>query len=171
MNSVLIRATNWIGDSIMSLPALKELRRLYPQTRLTVLAKPWVSDIYATKGLADEVVLFERNAYTDVRAIVQLSRRLRQYNFDCALLFQNAFEAAVIARLAGIPVRIGYDTDHRGFLLTRPIPVQRKVLAMHQSFYYLNLLTESQLSPVQYVREAHYQPDARLQLSDRKSVV
>ncbi len=165
MNSILIRVPNWIGDCIMSLPAVKEMRRLYPDARLSVLARTWVSDIYRAGGSADEVIAIDPEEYGGALGIVRLSRRLRQENFDCALLLPNAFKNAVIACLSRIPQRIGYKTDHRGFLLTRPVPVRREVLSGHQSFYYLDLLTRSGLSPVEYTGDSNYKPDARLLLS------
>ncbi|HEV8130001.1 MAG TPA: lipopolysaccharide heptosyltransferase II [Acidobacteriota bacterium] len=168
MNSILIRATNWIGDCVMSLPALNELRRLHSQMKITVLAKPWVADIYRAGGIADEIIEFDRNAHAGLRGIIQVSRLLRERDFDCALLLQNAFEAALIARLAAIPTRIGYATQHRGFLLTRPVPVHPAVRKMHQSFYYLNLLTESGLSSDRYVDNPGYHPDARLQIAEER---
>lgn len=166
MQSILIRATNWIGDCVMSLPAVRELRRLYPDARLSILARPWVADIYRTGGLADEVILLDRRAHPGARGLLAIARDLRRRRFDCAVLLQNAFEAAAIARLAGIPRRIGYDTDHRGFLLTRAVPLQREIMAMHQSFYYLHLLTAARLSPVTYSPET--EPDAPLFLSDEQ---
>jgi heptosyltransferase-2 len=70
-----------------------------------------------------------------------LARQLRARHFDCAILLQNAFEAAWIAWLAGIPNRIGYNRDGRGFLLTQAIEVpQHGQIPPHQRFYYLELL-------------------------------
>ncbi|MGH9665508.1 MAG: lipopolysaccharide heptosyltransferase II, partial [Bryobacteraceae bacterium] len=66
--------------------------------------------------------------------------------FDCAILLQNAFEAALVARLAGIPERIGYARDGRGWLLTRAVPVpERGDLPRHERFYYLELLRRAGL--------------------------
>ncbi|MBI4454328.1 MAG: lipopolysaccharide heptosyltransferase II [Acidobacteria bacterium] len=165
MNSFLIRATNWIGDCVMSLPAVKELRRLHPDARLSILARPWVADIYRVANVIDEVILFDREARPGIRGLLGWARDLRVCAFDCALLLQNAFEAAVITRLAGIPERIGYATQGRGFLLTRPIPLRQEISSLHQSYYYLNLLTESRLSPLRYTEDRSYQPDACLRLS------
>ncbi|MBI2821682.1 MAG: lipopolysaccharide heptosyltransferase II [Acidobacteria bacterium] len=170
MDSFLIRATNWIGDSIMSLPAIKELRRLHPGASISVLARHWVADIYRVGNWVDEVIVMDRAPWPGLRGLLHTARELRRRRFHCALLLQNAFEAALIARLARIPVRIGYNTDHRGFLLTCPIALQPNVLAMHQNFYYLNLLTASRLSPRQYGPGLGYQPDATLQLSDEQKL-
>ena len=69
------------------------------------------------------------------------ARALRPRHFDTAILLQNAFEAAAIAYLAGIPERIGYARDGRGFLLTRAIPVPKPgEIPRHERFYYLEML-------------------------------
>ena len=77
-----------------------------------------------------------------------MAAELRARKFDCAVLLQNAFEAAALARWAGIPIRIGYDRDARGWLLTHPIPVPGAgEIPRHQRFYYLELLKRAKLIP------------------------
>jgi heptosyltransferase-2 len=130
-SNILIRATNWVGDAVMSLPALRAIRERFPKARITILAKPSVADLC----LADEVILYQGTSYW------RIARELRARNFDCAILLQNAFEAAWIAWLARIPTRIGYNRDGRGFLLTHAIKVPEPgEIPRHQRFYYLELL-------------------------------
>jgi len=170
MDSILIRATNWIGDAIISLPAVKELRRLYPRARISILAKPWVADVYRAVQVADEVILFDRAAHPGVAGVFQIARQLRERHFQSAVLLQNAFEAAAIAYLARIPVRIGYDTDCRGLLLTDAVRVPKQFKTRHQSYYYLHLLQASGLSSASYAPEEGYQPDALLELSEAQTI-
>lgn len=135
--NILVRATNWVGDAVMSLPALQHLRRACPDARIAILARPWVAALYARESFCDEVIPYSGSRLNRL----SLSYSLRSRRFDCAILLQNAFEAAVAARLAGVPVRIGYDRDARGFLLTRALPVPKPgEIPKHQRFYYLELL-------------------------------
>lgn len=132
--NILVRATNWVGDAVMSLPALCAIRECYPEAHIAVLAKPWVADLYRRESFADEVIAYDRSRW-------QIAGVLRQRKFDCAILLQNAFDAALIAWLARIPVRIGYNRDGRGLLLTRAVtPPGRGDIPRHQRFYYLELL-------------------------------
>lgn len=137
-----MRATNWVGDAVMSLPALQMLRRRFPAAHIAVLARPWVGGVYAREPFADEVISFEAGkGWRDLRGKRRLAKELREMNFDCALLLQNAFEAAAIVRAAGIRERIGYDRDGRGFLLTKAIKLPEKgEIPPHEQFYYLELL-------------------------------
>ncbi len=138
---MLVRGTNWIGDVIMSLPAISAVKGASPDTKITVLAKPWVADLYRLCPDVDEVILFRSPGVHDgLMGKWRLAMDLKSRGFDAALLLQNAIEAAIITSLAGIPVRAGYRTDGRGMLLTRPVKVRRGVKTVHQSRYYLEMV-------------------------------
>ena len=130
----MIRATNWVGDAVMSLPAIRAIRDAFPAAHLTVLARAAVADLYARESAIDGVILLaasRRRAAAD----------LRRGNFDCAILLPNSFDAALTAWLARIPRRIGYRRDARGWLLTEAIPPPEPgEIPRHQRFFYLELL-------------------------------
>lgn len=135
---ILVRATNWVGDAVMSLPALAALRRKFPDAHIAVLARSWVADLYGHEPFADEIIPYSGGSFAARRAA---ATSLRERGFDAALLLQNAFDAALVTWLAKIPRRIGYARDGRSLLLTDAIPVPRKgTLPPHESFYYLELL-------------------------------
>ncbi len=135
---ILVRATNWVGDAVMSLPALRALRGRFPQAQISILAKPWVADLYRREPFCDETILYTAR---ELGAKWSLAKKLAERNFDCAILLQNAFEAAAIAWVARIPVRIGYARDGRSALLTQAIAVPRAgEIPAHERFYYLELL-------------------------------
>ena len=141
LNSVLIRGTNWIGDVVMTFPAIAAVRETLPKARITVLVKPWVADLVRMHPAVDEVVVYERPGRHDgLGGLLTLARELREKRFDAAILLQNAIEAAILARLARIPVRAGYSTDARGLLLTHPVERTPQIKTVHQSLYYLEML-------------------------------
>ncbi len=121
------------------MPAISSIRRAFPGSHISLLVKPWVSELFKENPDINEIILYE-DRYRGFRGRLRLAKTLRQKNFDIALLLQNAFDAALVTWLAGIPLRIGYKRDKRGFLLTQGIPVERDVLTRHQVYYYLNLL-------------------------------
>ncbi len=121
----------------MTLPALASIREGLPKRHIAVLTKPWVADIFSNNPLVDETILYESpGIHEGVRGKWRLARELGKKHFDLAILFQNAFEAALIAYLAGIPRRAGYNTDARGILLTRAVPVNGMIKKGHQVDYY-----------------------------------
>jgi heptosyltransferase-2 len=130
---ILIRATNWVGDAIMTLPALRAVRTRFPDSEITILARPYVAAIYKDQEICDNTMFVE-----NTRDIVG---ELRARKFDVALLLQNAFEAAWIAWRAGIPERIGYARDGRSLLLTKAVAVPKPgEIPAHEQYYYLELL-------------------------------
>ena len=135
---ILVRATNWVGDAVMSLPALRALRERFPRARIAILARPWVADLYGREPFCDELIPY---APLSLAEKWQLARGLRGRGFDCAILLQNAFEAAAVAYAAHIPERIGYARDGRRYLLTKAVRVPRPgQIPLHERFYYLELL-------------------------------
>ncbi|HEY5932975.1 MAG TPA: lipopolysaccharide heptosyltransferase II [Nitrospira sp.] len=139
--NILMRAPNWIGDAVMCEPAVRGLRSLFPEAELTMLARPAVAELFeAYPGLNRVLVYDDKNAHAGISGKWSLAGTLRRHRFDLAVLFQNAFEAAFIAWLAGIPRRYGYATDGRVFFLTEPVAVPDRRVPAHQVEYYWNLL-------------------------------
>jgi heptosyltransferase II len=139
---IMIRATNWVGDAIMALPALRAVRNKFADAYIAVVARPYVADIYRDQRVCDELIVYDaRGEHAGFSGRERLARELRNRQFDSALLLQNAFDAAWLAWRAGIPERIGYARDGRGLLLTKAISVpKRGETPAHEQFYYLELL-------------------------------
>ncbi|HAM32493.1 MAG TPA: lipopolysaccharide heptosyltransferase II [Deltaproteobacteria bacterium] len=139
--SLLIRATNWLGDAVMTTPALAGVRAAFPGTRIVLLAKPPVAELFRHHPDLDEVMVYERpGRHEGAVGRFRLGAELRRLRFDGALLLQNAFDAALVAFLARIPERAGYPTDGRRMLLSLPVPLTRDILERHEVEYYLCLL-------------------------------
>ena len=126
----------------MSLPALRALRERYPSAWIAVQARPWVADLYARERFANQVLPYTaRRGASDWAGKWRAARQLRAGHFDCAILLPNSFDSALVVWLAGIPRRIGYRRDGRGWLLTDAIPPPRPgEIPRHERFYYLELL-------------------------------
>ena len=147
MSKLLVRATNWLGDAVMSIPALRQIRRAHSGWEITILARPWVADLYAREDFCDHIIAYEHHGeHQGLLGKRRLASALRSENFDRAVLLQNAFDAALLAWAARIPERIGYDRDGRGFLLTNAIALPHDGdTPAHQRFYYLELLRRAGL--------------------------
>jgi len=137
-----VRVPNWVGDAVMSLPALEVVRARFPKAELVVLARPQVADLYVRRPEVGRVIVFEhKSRHSGPGGLLRLAGELRRESFDLAVLFQNAFQAALIAFLAGIPRRVGYSRDARRLLLSHPIAVPRaREVPPHESYYYLELV-------------------------------
>ncbi|HEU4684691.1 MAG TPA: lipopolysaccharide heptosyltransferase II [Nitrospira sp.] len=141
VKTLLVRAPNWLGDAVMCEPAIRALKGLFPAARLSLLAKPAIGELFAGHQAVDRVLLYEdRGRHGGMMGKWKLAGELRQAGFELAVLFQNAFEAALLAYLGGIPRRYGYATDGRALLLTEPVAVPERRALEHQTHYYWNLL-------------------------------
>ncbi|MBW2082386.1 MAG: lipopolysaccharide heptosyltransferase II [Deltaproteobacteria bacterium] len=142
INRILVRSPNWIGDVVMSIPAIENLKYNCPSAWLTVVAKPWVKALLENNPCVDEILLYDpRNGYlAKPKSILKAAKSIRRGNYDTAVLFQNAFEAALLVWLGQVKYRIGYCTDGRGLLLNYGIPSVKNPHRGHQVEYYLNLL-------------------------------
>jgi heptosyltransferase II len=143
IGQILVRGTNWIGDAVMSTPALQRLRASFPAARISLLTTPLTCELLADRGLVDEVIPYYRQR-DGWRALWQTLPVLRRGGFDLAILFQNAFEAALLTRLAGIPHRIGFAAQGRSHLLTCRLRRGPEYRNRHQIGDYLDLVAASE---------------------------
>ena len=141
MDSILIFAPSWIGDSVMSHGARRAVRKAHPNARLVVLTRPWVQELYAGCDVVDETILYDpHGADRGVSGFLRAARRVRVEGFDVSILFPNAFRAAFLIYAAGIPERWGYATEKRGLFLTKRVPPAPRPFGRHQAHFYLDLL-------------------------------
>ena len=129
---ILVRLPNWLGDTVMALPALHGLRASLPRARIVLVGR-WAS-LLEGQAVADAVLPYPR----DRGARSRLAAALRDSRPDTAVVLPNSFESALAARRWGARARLGYDADLRGWLLTHtlPIPSPRR----HQVDEYQQLL-------------------------------
>ncbi len=139
---ILIRATNWVGDAIMALPALRAVRSRFSEAEIAILARPYVADIYRDQEICNRLIAYDsQGKHAGILGRERLAAELHALKFDVALLLQNAFDAAWLVWRAGIQERIGYARDGRGLLLTKPIPIPKAgEVPPHERFYYLELI-------------------------------
>ena len=164
---IVVRGPNWLGDAVMCEPALRGLRRLFPQASLTLLVKPMVAELFATYPAIDRILIYEDKVrHAGLAGKWKLAGELRRARFDLAVLFQNAFEAALLAYLAGIPRRYGYATDGRSLFLSDPVakPDRR---ALHQVQYYWDLLKPLGLTGDPTHPELSLSPDEERSMAER----
>jgi heptosyltransferase II len=138
---ILVREVNWLGDLVISLPALRTLRATYPNAALAVLVREQLAGFFDGIPWIDEVIPYVLRrgvgALADQRKIIAA---VRARHFDLAVIFPNSFNSALWPMLAGVRHRAGYATDWRRFLLTRHAKPRASAMAGHQSGYWLEML-------------------------------
>jgi heptosyltransferase-2 len=154
---ILVRSTNWVGDAVMTIPALDALRARFPRAEIVLLSKAWVSELYWHHPAVNRQIIYKPNSdHRGFMGFTRLVRELKAEHFDAALLLQNAFQAAWMAWLARIPLRIGYARDGRSLLLHDAIEPPLPAAYGHQAHYYLQLLFRAGIiakpEPVEEIR-------------------
>ena len=141
---ISIRATNWLGDAVMSLPAIRAVRQACPRAEIALVARPGLADLYRRESSVDRVLPCPMPETLGARRA--FAARLRQERFDAMFLLPNSFGTALTAWMARIPERIGYARDGRGWLLTRAITrPEPGDIPRQERFYYLELLRRAGL--------------------------
>lgn len=139
---ILIRGVNWVGDAVIAIPAMREIRTLFPKAHIALLVRPWVRDVYAGAEFIDEILEYDKERiHRGPAGFGRLAFDLKRRCFDMAILLQNAFEAALLGWCARIPRRVGYARDGRAPLLTTPCRIDPAVRPIHQAYYYLGILS------------------------------
>ncbi len=148
-SKILVRANNWIGDVVLMTPALHSLRTAFPEASITVLAKPWVIPVLKNNSDINNILLYDdQSLHSGLRGTIRLASQLRGQGFHCAILFQRAFEAALLSFLARIPNRAGFTTDARGFLLTHKARPKKRDFSVHRVEHNQRLLAGLGLAPI-----------------------
>jgi heptosyltransferase-2 len=138
---ILVREVNWVGDAVLTLPALEALDARFPQAEITLLASPWVGGLFAGHPTVDRTIGYRtEDLHRGLRGRWRLTRELKEGRFDLAVLFPNSLDAALTPWLAGIPRRVGYPTDGRGWLLTHPVSDRSGATGRHQVERYLAIV-------------------------------
>ena len=133
---IAIRSPNWIGDGIMSLPAIRALKDYSPRDPLTVVARNHVADIFLNIPEISGIIRIPDRM--TLGGYLRTANEIRRGRFERGILLANSFNSALLFTLAGIKERIGYDRDGRRLLLTRPVAVEAS--GDHHHAYYLRLI-------------------------------
>jgi len=136
---ILVRAPNWIGDSILALPAIECLSKNFPQSKIWIAAKEWVAGLFSAHDFIKGVIPLPGT--DDIKSLLNSAQKIKELDPDIGILFSNSFSSALLFYLAKIPQRWGYSRDGRGILLTKGTTVKGEEATLHQLNYYLNLIS------------------------------
>jgi heptosyltransferase II len=159
INRILVRGVNWVGDTVLSYPAVQQLKTFFPQSHLAVLVPSYLVDLWKTFPYVDEIIPFQKKAgIGSIWEDLNLSQSLRERNFDLAVILPRSFRSAFHIYLARIPIRIGYRDEWRSPFLTHGIRRTKEALRGHRVHYYQKLIEplgkiESLPSPQVFLRE------------------
>lgn len=167
ISRIVVRGTNWVGDAVMTIPALRQLRRLFPDAHITLATRSWAHGLFADVDFIDDLMVHEGSG---LRSVVQQVREWRRRSFDLAVVLPNSLETALVASLARVPLRIGYATDGRQRLLTHPLDLPESRGSEHEVFHYLNIIARLEWLVNREQSFLDTQPDASLEVPEIRKV-
>jgi heptosyltransferase II len=124
---ILVRGTNWLGDAVMTTPALLRLREKFPAAHIAILTPEKLRELWINHPAVDETISFAPG-----ENVFAIGKKLRTGKFDLALVLPNSPRAALEVFLAGIPQRIGYARPWRNFFLTQAVAPRADAVKMRK---------------------------------------
>jgi heptosyltransferase-2 len=143
MHNIVIRSPNWIGDFVLSIPALRGLKNHFPCAELTMVAHKRVAGIAMMVDGVDRVIEYDSGRKDrGVKSAIGFSRRISSEPIGLFVVFPLSFSSALMGYLSGAGRRLGYSTEMRGFLLTDKVRLPRDFRERHLTETYGNLVAE-----------------------------
>lgn len=166
--TVAVGGVETLGEALMAVPSLREIRRHHEGVRLLLVAPASIANLLRTLGETDDSVTWKTDALRrrEIRGTLRLWKSVRRKKPDVFLVFRTDLQARLTGFASGARHRIGHVTGLHSPLLTRNVRLPEELRRFHQVYLHLQLLHESGLSPVNYLREPQFRPDLRVPLTE-----
>lgn len=149
---ILIRTPNHLGDCVMALPMINEVREAYAGSTVTLLTPENLADLFQGNPGIDAIVKIPSTHIHGLLAVVKIRDIIASLGSDLGYIIPPSFGAAASFKLAGVKERIGYIADGRRLLLTRQFPLPAPLNSQHRSITYFDLLRRSVGRDLEYTR-------------------
>jgi len=118
---ILVRSSNWLGDAVMSVPAVRAIKNGRPDAQVTIATPSNIAPMWKLVPGVDAIIPLPNGSLLSAVGLLR-----RQAHFDAAILFPNSLRVALESWLSGIPRRVGYQGHWREWLLNQTVPEPRK---------------------------------------------
>ena len=135
-----VYSPNWIGDAVLALPFIKCLKILYPNAKIFIFCKEWVSCVYENNPDVYDIIPSKKDALGTIKGTIKFGLKIRQIKIDHFYTLTDSFRSALVLRISGSPKTVGYKSQMRSFLLTESI--EKSKLKIHRYKKYLGLLSQ-----------------------------
>lgn len=176
IEKILIVDLAFIGDVILITPAVRALKKQYPNASLTMLTTPVVDEIAQLNPYIDDVLIYDKKGiHKGLKGMFCIAKRLRRENFTLAVCMNFALRGAVVTWLAGIKYRVGYDAQHASWFLTHVVSANRGVI-QHEVLNHLCILkaldlqTENTALEFSIPVEVHLSMLQKINVKDQKFI-
>ncbi|MEK7722471.1 MAG: glycosyltransferase family 9 protein, partial [Elusimicrobiota bacterium] len=140
---ICLLQTAFLGDCVLTLPLLKELRGIFPEAAVSVVTRPETAGIFSASGLAAEIIEDRKKTAPGMTEFGRLVGELRVRDFDAVIIPHRSLRSALLAWRAGIPVRVGFSSSSGSFLLTHKVPFSWLLHDVERNLALLSPLAEN----------------------------
>ncbi|MGH8014709.1 MAG: glycosyltransferase family 9 protein, partial [Candidatus Zixiibacteriota bacterium] len=147
---IIIRCPNHLGDCVLALPMINETREAYPGATLTILVPEKLGELYTNNKAIDRIIKFPGQYAHGLAGVFKLREFIKDEEFDIGYVLPPSFSSASVFKLSGVKERIGYISDGRRLLLTKPLPLPLPINSSHRSELYFNLLKRGAGKELEY---------------------
>jgi len=145
-NRILIVNVNWVGDVLFSTPAIRAIRKRYPQAYIACMVVPRCREVLELNPYLDELLIYdEQKEYKGLGGKLRLIAALKSRRFDMVFLFHRSLTRTLMVALSGIKERVGIYNPKRGFLLTKKVEPQKS--GVHKVEQFLNIVKAKDIPP------------------------
>ena len=149
---ILVMRYRFIGDTLLTIPFLRNLRDAYPDAQIDMLVAPVSGEIIEKCPYVDNFIYFdttkkhryENKENSQKKVFWSYVKLIKEQIYDKAYVLKRSFSSAFLAFAAGIKERIGFDTEMRGFLLTKRVPYEEN---KHEIECFLDVLRADGIKP------------------------
>ena len=135
-----VYSPNWIGDAVLALPFIKCLKVFYPNARIYIFCKEWVSSIYENNPHVYSIIASKKEGLKTIKGTIKFGLKIRNIKIDHFYTLTDSLRSAIVLRISGSSKTVGYKSQMRSFLLTESI--KRSKLKIHRHKKYLDLLSK-----------------------------
>jgi len=140
--NIVIRCPNWVGDLVMCTPALRSIRKRFPDATITAIVRPAIKQVIEYLPFIDAIIEYDKRRDRGIKNYLSFIKKLRSKHFDLGIALTSSFSSALLLFLSSIPIRVGYNRNGRGFLLTskkEPLRENGKIVPTNKVQLYLGL--------------------------------
>ena len=158
IKKILILRYRFIGDTVLTIPFVKNVRENFPDAQIDVLVSPNSGELLENNPDINNVIYFnnskfhkyEKSEARELRSFFECICGLRKQKYDLAFVLKRSFSSALLASLAGIKYRIGFNTELRSLLLTHRVKYDKNI---HELDNFLNCLEPLNIKAKKHIPE------------------
>lgn len=137
VENICIFQTSFIGDSVLTTPLVQKTAHLFPKAKIMVVTRPQTAEIFQNLKEVSKIVVDDKRGLGKIAGIWKTAQAIKNSNIDVILVPHRSFRSALIAKLSGVKIRIGFTTSEGRFFYTKTVPFSWMIHDAERNLYLL----------------------------------